>query len=48
MEQTPHVMLVGEGARAFAIEMGFPLENLLVEASIKDWESWKAENQYQP
>jgi len=48
MEQTPHVMLVGQGARAFAIEMGFPLENLLLEASTKDWERWKEKSQYQP
>src|SRR5690606_36946765 len=26
MEKTPHVMMVGEGARQFAISQGFPLE----------------------
>src|SRR5436305_11631541 len=26
MEKTPHVLLVGEGARLFAVEQGFPLE----------------------
>src|SRR3989442_15787117 len=28
MEKTPHIMLVGEGARLFAPQQGFPLENL--------------------
>src|SRR2546426_9248593 len=28
MERTPHVLLVGEGARLFAVQQGFPLENL--------------------
>src|SRR5215813_2547530 len=28
MEKTPHVLLVGEGARWFAIQNGFPLETL--------------------
>src|SRR5947209_9906146 len=27
MEKTPHVLLVGEGARWFALEQGFPLED---------------------
>ncbi len=31
MEETPHVMLVGEGARRFAIDKGFPVENLLTD-----------------
>jgi len=29
MERTPHILLVGDGARTFAIQQGFPLENLL-------------------
>src|SRR5438132_7559508 len=28
MEKTPHVMLVGEGARWFGVREGFPLETL--------------------
>jgi isoaspartyl peptidase/L-asparaginase-like protein (Ntn-hydrolase superfamily) len=28
MERTPHVLLVGEGAKLFAVRQGFPLENL--------------------
>ncbi len=33
MEETPHVMLVGDGARRFALAQGFPEEDLLTEAS---------------
>ena len=29
MERTPHTMLVGEGARTFAVEQGFETQNLL-------------------
>src|ERR1700724_2987667 len=28
MERTPHVLLVGEGARWFALQQGFPLETM--------------------
>src|SRR5947209_6992100 len=38
MEKTPHVMLVGEGARLFAIEQGFPLQNLSTPESLAVWE----------
>jgi isoaspartyl peptidase/L-asparaginase-like protein (Ntn-hydrolase superfamily) len=38
MEKTPHVMLVGEGARCFAVHQGFPLENLETPASLAEWE----------
>src|SRR5215472_3439344 len=41
MEQTGHVMLVGEGAERFAVAMGFPRENLLTEHSRKIWLLWK-------
>jgi N4-(beta-N-acetylglucosaminyl)-L-asparaginase len=40
MEKTPHVMLVGDGALQFAISQGFKKENLLVEASEKEWKEW--------
>ena len=29
MERTPHVLLVGDGARRFALQQGFQVENLL-------------------
>lgn len=47
-EETPHVMLVGEGALNFAVEQGFEEEDLLTEESRKDWEEWKEDADYQP
>lgn len=38
MEKTPHVLLVGEGARLFAVQQGFPLQTLLTPESVKAWE----------
>jgi N4-(beta-N-acetylglucosaminyl)-L-asparaginase len=38
MEKTPHVLLVGEGARMFAVQQGFPLETLLTPESVAAWE----------
>ena len=48
MEDTPHVMLAGEGAKQFAISKGFKTENLLTDASKKAWEKWKVESKYKP
>ncbi len=45
MDETPHVMLVGNGARQFAIEKGFPDENLLTPRAEKAWERWKEKQQ---
>ena len=41
LKRTDHVMLVGEGARRFAIAHGFKSENLLTEAARKRWLRWK-------
>ncbi|MDF2178604.1 N(4)-(beta-N-acetylglucosaminyl)-L-asparaginase [Aliiglaciecola sp. CAU 1673] len=41
MEQTPHVLLVGEGAKAFALEQGFTEENLLTSQAKADWLAWR-------
>ncbi|MFL5342569.1 MAG: N(4)-(beta-N-acetylglucosaminyl)-L-asparaginase [Gemmataceae bacterium] len=41
MEKTPHVLLVGEGARWFALQQGFPLESLLTPESVASWEKRK-------
>ena len=41
MERTPHVMLVGSGAQAFAVEQGFTRKNLLTPESKKIWMAWK-------
>lgn len=48
MEETPHVMLAGNGAQQFAIAQGFEPENLLTEASKKAWENWKINSDYKP
>ncbi len=42
MEKTPHLLLVGEGAEAFARQEGFPEFDLLTEESRAKWEEWKA------
>ena len=42
MDYTDHVMLVGAGARRFAIEMGFTPQNLLTEKSRQMWLRWRA------
>src|SRR5207248_4967757 len=41
MERTPHVLLVGEGARLFAVQQGFPLENLNTPESLAEWQKRK-------
>src|SRR5438309_9445890 len=38
MEKTPHVLLVGEGARLFALQQGFRLECLHTPESVAEWE----------
>ena len=42
MDHTDHVMLVGPGAKRFALDMGFKEQNLLTEQSRRDWLRWKA------
>jgi L-asparaginase/N4-(beta-N-acetylglucosaminyl)-L-asparaginase len=44
MEDTPHVMLVGEGALDFALRSGFERENLLTAEAEAAWNTWKREN----
>ncbi|NNJ89911.1 MAG: N(4)-(beta-N-acetylglucosaminyl)-L-asparaginase [Eudoraea sp.] len=48
MEETPHVILAGAGAKQFALEMGFPEEDLLTEKSREEWLEWKKTSQYNP
>ena len=48
MEDTPHVMLAGDGALQFALEAGFKKVNLLTEKAKKEWEEWKKTSKYQP
>ena len=40
MEETKHVMLVGEGARQFAVSNGFKEIDLLTKKSKKEWKKW--------
>jgi N4-(beta-N-acetylglucosaminyl)-L-asparaginase len=42
MDYTDHIMLVGDDARQFAIEMGFRTQNLLTEKSRQNWLRWRA------
>lgn len=42
MDYTDHIILVGEGAKKFALAMGFTEQNLLTEKSRQDWLRWKA------
>jgi N4-(beta-N-acetylglucosaminyl)-L-asparaginase len=42
MDYTDHIMLVGEGAKRFALQMGFKEQDLLTDQSRKDWLRWKA------
>src|SRR5437660_10225207 len=37
MEKTPHVLLVGEGAKWFALQQGFPLEMPYTPGGSKEW-----------
>lgn len=48
MEKTPHTMIVGEGARKFAIDEGFPLVNLLTPEAEAAWKDWLKSAHYQP
>ena len=47
MEETPHVMLVGQGAKSFALKKGFKETNLLTDLSRKEWNSWKISSKYE-
>jgi N4-(beta-N-acetylglucosaminyl)-L-asparaginase len=42
MDYTDHILLVGPGAKKFALQMGFKEQNLLTEKSRQDWLRWKA------
>ena len=44
MKLTDHVMLVGAGAKRFALENGFQEENLLTDKSKEEWLQWKRDN----
>lgn len=44
MERTQHVMLVGDGARQFALAQGFATAKMPIEEVKKDYEKWRKEN----
>jgi N4-(beta-N-acetylglucosaminyl)-L-asparaginase len=46
MECTNHVMIVGDGARRFAVDQGFEEMTLLTEHSRKIWLAWKARTSF--
>jgi isoaspartyl peptidase/L-asparaginase-like protein (Ntn-hydrolase superfamily) len=48
MEDTPHVMLAGDGALQFALEAGFEKVNMLTEKAKREWEEWKKTSKYEP
>jgi N4-(beta-N-acetylglucosaminyl)-L-asparaginase len=48
MERTPHVMLVGDGARRFALDEGFPEVDLNTPESQAAWRQWQAKRESAP
>jgi N4-(beta-N-acetylglucosaminyl)-L-asparaginase len=48
MDDTPHVMLAGEGALQFAKDQGFEEIDLLTPAAKERWEKWLVEEKYKP
>lgn len=48
MEATPHVLLVGEGARQFALAQGFPTQSLLTDEATAAWRKWLETSDYRP
>lgn len=48
MEKTPHTMLVGDGARSFAVDQGFELANLLTPEAEAAWREWLVTADYAP
>ena len=48
MEETPHVMLTGEGALKFAVSQGFEKQDLLTDRARKSWQEWLKKSKYQP
>ncbi len=48
MEETPHIMLAGEGAQQFAKEQGFEEIDLLTPKAKEAWEDWLKTSEYKP
>lgn len=47
MEETRHVLLVGQDAKRFALEQGYEERDLLTDKARQKWEEWKAEQSSQ-
>lgn len=48
MEETPHVLLAGDGALRFALEQGFERVNLLTPKAEQAWREWLENSEYRP
>jgi N4-(beta-N-acetylglucosaminyl)-L-asparaginase len=49
MEKTPHVILVGEGAKKFATDNGFPVETFdRTPSADAAWKAWLEQSKYAP
>ncbi|WP_234567193.1 isoaspartyl peptidase/L-asparaginase family protein [Rhodohalobacter sp. 614A] len=49
MEETPHVMLAGEGAKQFAVSQGMPLEDEELHPDARqEYEEWLEKSEYKP
>ena len=48
MENSPHVLLVGEGAQQFAVQQGFERRHLLTPQAEAAWREWLKTEKYQP
>jgi len=44
MEETPHIMLAGDGAQQFALDYGFKKTKAPLKEVKKEWKDWKKEN----
>lgn len=48
MEKTPHVIIVGEGAKQLALDNGMETQNLLTEDSKAAWQNYLNTHDYKP
>lgn len=48
MDDTPHVMLAGDGAYQFALSQGFKHENLLTDDTKAEYKEWLKTSEYKP
>jgi len=48
MDETPHVMLSGDGALQFALSQGFKKENLMTDKTQADYKEWLKTSEYKP